>query len=107
MKAKVENKKIEIMKNENERKELLNELKDFEKNVNKKLTRFGEIQYNWDNYFHPDNPEFMQKVFWLGWQKTNGKFLIGYKLGSNGKMKFVKFGEGDIEDEIPKYGGIF
>lgn len=31
----------------------------------------------------------MQVVFWTMWKKTDGKFLVGYHLGSGSKTKFL------------------
>ena len=75
--------------------------------VKKENTRFGEIKFTWENNFHPDNDEFMPTVFWVAWLKKDGRYMIGYKLQPSGKVKFVKYGEGDIEIEITKYGGRF
>lgn len=50
---------------------------------------FGEQVYKWENNIHPDNPNFMQRVIWRMWVKPDGKITIGYKLDSNGKMKFL------------------
>ena len=96
---------------ENDMRKLIDQVKNFGKtlneNVKKTNTQFGEIKYTWENNFHPDNPNFMQQVFWMGWQKPDNRYSIGYKLEPNGKVKFVKYGEGNIEDEIPNYGGNF
>ena len=96
---------------ENKMRKLIDQVKNFGKqlneNVKKTNTQFGEVKYTWENNFHPDNPNFMQPVFWMGWQKPDNRYSIGYKLEPNGKVKFVKYGEGSIEDEIPNYGGNF
>ena len=73
--------------------------------MTKAITQYGETKYTWVNNIHPDNPDFMQKVFWVAWQKPDGRYSIGYKLQPNGNVKFVKYGEGNVETEISKIIG--
>jgi len=50
---------------------------------------FGEIVTKWENNKHPDNPNYMQEVFWAIIEKENGQTLAYYHLGSGGKSKFI------------------
>ena len=70
--------------------------------MTKAITQYGETKYTWENNIHPDNPDFMQRVFWVAWQKPDGRYSIGYKLQPNGNVKFVKYGRGNVETEISK-----
>lgn len=50
--------------------------------------RFGEIHTKWTSTKHPDNPNFMQTVFWNVWEKE-GKTTVCYNLGTLSKSKFI------------------
>ncbi len=74
-------------------------------------TKYGEKLYTWENYVHPDNPDFQQLVFWKAYHKVGdrykdsedyGKYSIGYALEPAGKIKWVLFGKGDIMPAIEK-----
>lgn len=52
-------------------------------------TKFGETKYSWSNNIHPDNENFMQRVFWSMWEKENGNITLSYKLDYNGKSIFI------------------
>ena len=71
--------------------------------MTKAITQYGETKYTWENKIHPDNPYFMQQVFWIAFQKPDGRYSIGYRLQPNGKVKFVKYGRGNVETEISKF----
>jgi hypothetical protein len=51
---------------------------------------FGEKVTKWESHKHPDNPNYMQVVFWTIWEKPDGRITIGYKLDGNGKTRFVR-----------------
>lgn len=91
------------------REELLAEFEAFEKEnppFQKSTDQFGETAYRWENHKHPDNPNFQQVVFWRAWQKPDGRYSIGYRLtclGDRGKIKFIEYGNGDVEAAIQKY----
>ena len=51
--------------------------------------QFGEIVTKWTNHKHPDNPNFMQLVNWIIWEKPDGRILVGYNLGANSKTHFI------------------
>ena len=65
--------------------------------------QFNETVYKWQNNVHPDNPNFMQIVFWCAWLKPDGHYSIGYSLGSLSKFKMILWGEGDIMEAIKKF----
>lgn len=50
---------------------------------------FNEIVSKWENTIHPDNPNFMQKVFWTMYEKEDGRITVCYKIDFNGKSKFI------------------
>lgn len=51
--------------------------------------RYGEVVTNWQSHRHPDNPNFMQLVFWTVWEKPDGRTTIAYKLDAAGKSHFI------------------
>ena len=53
------------------------------------INQFGEEVTKWVNNIHPDNPQFMQNVYWKIWVRKDGSTLVGYKLDGNGKMTFI------------------
>lgn len=68
-----------------------------------RINTFGETVYTWQNNNHPDNVNFMQIVFWFAWQKTDGRYSIGYSLEPTGKVKMILWGTGDVKNAITKY----
>jgi hypothetical protein len=51
--------------------------------------QFNEIVTKWTSHKHPNNPNFMQCVFWKVFEKPNGETLVGYQLETTGKMRFI------------------
>lgn len=60
--------------------------------------QFGEFVAKWENNFHPDNANFMQRVFWMAVYKPEGRYSIGYRLDLGKNIKIVERGEGTLED---------
>lgn len=46
--------------------------------------QFGEQYTKWQSHKHPENPDFMQVVFWHVWEK-DGKTTIVWNLGPGSK----------------------
>jgi len=68
--------------------------------------RFGETVCKWSNHTHPDNPNFMQIVYWFCYVKPDGRFSVGYRLDNSSNIKVISRGEGGTlpaENEISKY----
>jgi len=51
--------------------------------------QFNEIVTKWESTKHPDNNNFQQIVNWTVWEKPDGRILVGYNLGANGKTRFL------------------
>lgn len=51
--------------------------------------KYGEIVTRWFSHQHPDNPNYMQGVFWTVWEKPDGRTLVGFNLGAGGKTYFI------------------
>jgi len=53
------------------------------------VNQAGEHVTKWESTKHPDNPNFMQTVYWIVWEKPDGRITICYHLGSGSKHVFV------------------
>lgn len=49
---------------------------------------FGELHTKWTSHKHPENPNFMQPVYWNVWEK-DGKTTICWHLGAGSKSNFI------------------
>jgi hypothetical protein len=51
--------------------------------------KFGEKITKWNSNKHPDNPLFMQRVFWMVVEKPNGKTTTHWNLGYGSKTHYI------------------
>jgi hypothetical protein len=77
-----------------------------QKQVSERKTTGGETEYKWENNYHPDNPDFQQRVFWTAYQKPDGRYMVGYSLEPGGRSKtyWVEHGTGDVKSKLGKFG---
>lgn len=62
---------------------------------------YGETVTSWQSHKHPNNPDFMQIVYWTIWEKPDGRISIAFRLDTNGKSHFI-YGM-TKEDAIKKF----
>jgi len=73
---------------------------------------FGDDCYQWKNKFHPENPNFMQNVYWVMFVKPCNSYSIGYTLDMSGnpKIEWVEYGhinkDMQLSDLFAKYKAI-
>lgn len=58
--------------------------------------RFGELHTKWTSHKHPDNPNFMQLVYWNVFEKE-GKTTVCWHLGDAKRSNFIY---GLTKDEV-------
>lgn len=50
--------------------------------------RFGELHTKWTSHKHPENPNFMQLVYWNVFEK-DGKTTVCWHLGDAKRSNFI------------------
>ncbi len=51
--------------------------------------REGEEYTKWQSHKHPENPKFMQVVFWHVFVKADGKTTVIWNLGNNSQNNYI------------------
>lgn len=65
------------------------------------INNFGETVTAWTSHKHPDNPNFMQLVYWRVYEK-NGKTTVLYSLSQNNPQAYYELGM-TKEEAIAKF----
>lgn len=53
------------------------------------INRFGQEYTNWKSHKHPENPKFMQVVFWNVWVSKEGQTTIVWNLGNGSQSNYI------------------